>query len=188
MIDCSYCGNPTQNKKFCSRRCSNEFFGKLKVKKNSDSYLRCVSCNKLKAQRFFSYNIRGNVSSGRKTTCKRCGANKRERKRRERNWKCDAQSVMFNNCKQRAKRTGITFSITKEDIVIPDLCPVFGIELKRCKKDNWNNSPSLDRIDNSKGYIKGNIVVVSRRANILKKDATIEELELLAKFYKRYKK
>ena len=75
-------------------------------------------------------------------------------------------------------------AITLEDIIIPDKCPVFGIELFREDRDTWANAPSLDRIDNSKGYTRDNIVVVSRRANILKKDASIQELIKLANFYK----
>lgn len=34
-------------------------------------------------------------------------------------------------------------------------------------------------IDSSKGYIKGNVWVVSKRANTIKNNATLEELELL---------
>ena len=41
--------------------------------------------------------------------------------------------------------------------------------------------PSLDRIDGAKGYVKGNVRVISHRANMLKNDATIEELELVLK-------
>ena len=50
-----------------------------------------------------------------------------------------------------------------------------------------NNAPSIDRIDNEKGYIKENIVIVSNRANLLKKDATTEELVMLANFYSNLK-
>jgi hypothetical protein len=41
-------------------------------------------------------------------------------------------------------------------------------------------SPTLDRIDNSKGYIVGNVWVISMRANRLKSDATVDELMMLA--------
>ena len=72
------------------------------------------------------------------------------------------------------------------DIHIPDTCPVLGIPLFREGKDTWMNAPSLDRIDNEKGYTKENVIVVSRRANILKKDAKINELVLMANFYSQY--
>ena len=74
-------------------------------------------------------------------------------------------------------------TLTYEDIVIPDTCPALGIPLHREDRDTWMNAPSLDRIDNAIGYVPGNVVVVSRRANLLKKDATLEELQAIAKFY-----
>jgi len=67
---------------------------------------------------------------------------------------------------------------------IPDSCPVFGFPLKRENRETWMCAPSIDRINNSIGYVKENIIIVSRRANILKKDATIDELEQLFNYYK----
>lgn len=56
------------------------------------------------------------------------------------------------------------------DIQIPELCPVFKTPMV---------SPSLDRIDSSKGYVKGNVRVISKRANQLKSNATVEEMEMV---------
>ena len=94
---------------------------------------------------------------------------------------------MWWRAKKRAEKSGIEFNILKEDIVIPNVCPVLNIPLFYTKTGGLpsNNSPSLDRIDNSKGYTKDNIIVVSRRANVLKNDATIEELEKIVNFYKQ---
>ena len=85
--------------------------------------------------------------------------------------------VMWNAAKARAKRKGIPFDISWEEIVIPDVCPVLGIPLSQGSHTHRNFSPSLDRIDLSRGYVTGNIAVISSRANRIKSDATLEELQ-----------
>jgi hypothetical protein len=83
----------------------------------------------------------------------------------------------------RAKQKGWEFSITEEDICIPECCPVFGMPLKLFGR-GWrsDNSPSLDRIDNSKGYVPGNVVVISYRANMIKSIGTADEHEAVAQW------
>lgn len=90
---------------------------------------------------------------------------------------------LWRTAKARAKKYGLDFSISTSDVVIPTQCPVLGIPLIPLSGKFAHNSPSIDRIDNKKGYVKGNIIVVSFRANSLKKDATIEELSKVAEFY-----
>ncbi len=85
----------------------------------------------------------------------------------------------------RAKKLGFEFNIELQDIVIPEFCPILGVRLKLgvepgAPKEDWYARPSLDRIDNRKGYVKGNVWVVSWRANCLKRNATVEELQRLA--------
>jgi hypothetical protein len=65
--------------------------------------------------------------------------------------------------------------------VVPDKCPILGIELFISEKGvgRTDNSPSLDRIIPSLGYVKGNIAVISQRANRIKNDATLEEITKL---------
>lgn len=89
---------------------------------------------------------------------------------------------LFSQCKHRAKQAGLEFSIEVSDIVIPDVCPVLGFELSRSNQRNLPNSPSVDRFDNSKGYTKDNIRIISWRANKLKCDATPSEMAALAKY------
>lgn len=76
---------------------------------------------------------------------------------------------------------GIEFNITAEDVPdFPSHCPVLGIPLLFIQRDKggwYDDNPSIDRIDPTKGYIKGNIRVISNRANRLKCNATLEELE-----------
>ena len=88
-----------------------------------------------------------------------------------------------------AKQRGLEFDITEEDISpLPEFCPVFKIKLDYSKgavfgRNTRLNVASIDRIDNARGYVKGNVVVVSLRANYLKKDAASAELRALANFY-----
>lgn len=94
----------------------------------------------------------------------------------------------FYSCKNRAKRTNIEFNITIEDIVIPEMCPILEIPFIKGTKNNYKYTYSLDRIDNSKGYIKGNIQVISMMANIMKNSATVEELEKFCENIPKYLK
>lgn len=84
--------------------------------------------------------------------------------------------------KRRAKRKGLEFDLVPEDIIIPEYCPILGIPLQRGVRTRCADSPSLDRIDNAKGYVRGNIAVISARANTIKNDATIDELKMVVKY------
>lgn len=86
---------------------------------------------------------------------------------------------MVSTAKIRAAARGLEFNITKDDLALPTHCPILGIELS-FEGPSKENSPSLDRIDNSRGYVVGNVQVISWRANRLKSDATKEELLAIA--------
>lgn len=91
---------------------------------------------------------------------------------------------MFSIVRDRAKRGGLEFTITRDDIIIPSTCPMLGIPLFNTPGRKTDNTPSLDRIDNTQGYIPGNIQVISERANRIKNNATIEELEKIVNYLK----
>lgn len=91
--------------------------------------------------------------------------------------------TLLRNSRYRSKRDGIRHTITLADVVVPTHCPVLGVRLKTSSGRASPNSPSLDRIDSSRGYEPGNVVVVSWRANEVKKDASLEELERICSFY-----
>lgn len=92
--------------------------------------------------------------------------------------------------KHHAKKKGLDFTISYDYAVslITDKCPILGIELSWCKQSKvvTENSPSLDRITPSLGYVEGNVVWISNRANRIKNDGTQEEHEKIAKFMERY--
>lgn len=94
------------------------------------------------------------------------------------------KGYIIRNSKFTAKRRGIPFDLTYNDIEIPTHCPILGLKLRYLGEDSNGNAPehaTLDRIDNNKGYIKGNIIVMSRLANCMKNQATFEQLELFSK-------
>ena len=177
-----------RQKKFCSCKCMNVYnareFGMKHREENPNRYKVCKECNQSLNLNKFSLVEKWNVNSGTKDICKKCCTKIRQTEKLNRDWKIDAAKLLYKNIKSRCKRIGREFSIELEDIIIPEKCPVFGFELKREDKQTWMSAPSVDRIDSSKGYIKGNITVVSRRANILKRDAIVEELEQLLNYYK----
>jgi hypothetical protein len=96
-------------------------------------------------------------------------------------------ALMVRAKRRRAKQDGIEFSITAKDISVPKYCPVLGLELRMNIGGTGpaDNSPSIDRKDPTRGYVPGNVQVISFRANTLKNNATIEELEKLVAFLKR---
>lgn len=94
---------------------------------------------------------------------------------------------MLVRARARAKEKGVEFRITADDFEIPKRCPVFGMPL--CVADGTPDecSPELDRIDVRKGYVPGNVMVISSKANRMKRDATLADLRRFARFYLAFK-
>ena len=96
------------------------------------------------------------------------------------------QNTLLRSIRNRAKQDNMDFNLEKHDIKLLKQCPILGIDIIICDSMK-EQSISVDRIDNNKGYIKDNIVCISNRANKLKKDATLEELWLVYNKYKKLK-
>ena len=103
-------------------------------------------------------------------------------------------NTLVSGARHRAKDKNIPFdidldyvrSMVGENAELASHCPVFGIPLNwSCLRGNGNgplpNSPSLDRIDPERGYVKNNVWIISFRANTIKNNATHEELKLVTK-------
>ena len=86
------------------------------------------------------------------------------------------ERLILRAAKARAKRFNLEFNLVVGDIIIPTECPILKIPLVRHRGIRGNDSPSLDRLDNSKGYIKGNVWIISNLANSMKTDASLDQL------------
>lgn len=91
----------------------------------------------------------------------------------------------LRTAKVRAESYGVPFDITLEDLKYEDYCPVFGTKFEWGSQIT-NQTPSLDRVIPEKGYVKGNVRVISMRANRLKNNATVEELEKVVEYMKNH--
>jgi hypothetical protein len=93
---------------------------------------------------------------------------------------------MVRAAKARAAVAGVPFGLTPDDITIPQVCPVLGLPLLVGQSAATDNSPSLDRVMPPLGYVPGNVLVISNRANRIKNNATIPELRAIADFFEAY--
>jgi hypothetical protein len=80
---------------------------------------------------------------------------------------------LLQSARQRAALRNVSFDLKEEDISIPIECPVLKVPFKYGTK----YAASLDRINPDLGYVKGNVQVISRKANLMKQDASKEELK-----------
>ncbi|HXB28087.1 MAG TPA: hypothetical protein VNV25_25380 [Gemmatimonadaceae bacterium] len=163
---------------------------------------KCVPCNRERGRKYYAANpARGkaNAKNYREANKEKIREQKRldvDRRRawqkawrernaervrcKEREWcAANVERGMFRRAKERAKKLGLDFNLDVSDIVIPKICPLLGIVLERKPGVQADSTPSLDRIDSSLGYVKGNVWVISWRANNIKSDASLEELEML---------
>ena len=106
--------------------------------------------------------------------------------------------MMYKGIKYRAKQKSLDFDLTPEYIksIWTDTCPILGIPLypavfesggtrHTCKAKPQTNSPTMDRIDSDKGYIKGNVCIMSYRANMIKNCGTLDEHRKIVSFLER---
>jgi hypothetical protein len=96
------------------------------------------------------------------------------------------QARLFSYKKRNAQAAGKKWGLLPGDIVWPKRCPLLGVKIDYFSPKQSDRSPSFDQIRPGKGYIKGNVQIVSLRANRIKSDATPEELQKIAKYMAKF--
>lgn len=164
---------------------SGKVFGELLVlskdveltKKNKRAHYlcRCLRCGNEKVMS--GDNVR------RQKTCG-CGQG---------NERISLESYLINCARGRAKQRNIEFTITEKDVEWNTYCPLLGMKLYY--RDRFNpkregsyreNSASLDRIDSSKGYIPGNVWVISTKANRIKNNSTFDDMKTIVENWQKF--
>lgn len=154
-------------------------------------YKECNVCNTTQQSKSFRIRTDGNYPK-RRPFCLNCESDKRSnvyvankvvtrenaRKRKE----LKPVEKILIQAKGTARKKNLEFNIGVEDIVLPKFCKYLGIKLTNLQGQGvvWSNY-SIDRIDPAKGYIKGNVEIISRKANSMKNMATEQELIVFAK-------
>lgn len=128
---------------------------------------RCLKCRRLKALN--NFHKHDGCKHGRNSICKTC----RKPVCKQQYRRTRIAYRLFYAAKYRAQRLGIPFHIQLKDVVVPVTCPVLGVPLHYKTK----YSPSIDRINPKKGYVRGNVRVISKRANTLKNNGTLWEFQ-----------
>ena len=108
----------------------------------------------------------------------------RAAKERLSNWS-DYIAARLTSLEIRAKKKKLSFNLDVEYLMkiypADGLCPVLGFPMDHMDMQR-GNSPSVDRVDNTLGYIKGNVAWMSMRANTIKSDSSLSELQSLVNF------
>lgn len=166
----------------------------------------CTGCNS-----YFpleEFHVQKSHSTGRKAKCKKCGCKQslqyyfrhpeknvesQRRYRARHREKVNARVLqkrhqnpdraIFYFAKMRARKSGLPFNIDLGDVVVPERCPILGVPLVvGGNRRQHDYSPTIDRIIPALGYTKGNVRVISWRANRIKSDATVEELRAIVRY------
>jgi hypothetical protein len=169
----------------------------------------CITCKEKKPEKAF--RIGGTSFKGkvwRNKTCQQC--KQKARKEKKKNWSEDQLKAykaqrkasrrnnklninperwIWQSAKRRSTKKGLEFNLDVSDIIIPETCPIYDIKLEFSITGNTkHNSPSIDRVDNNKGYIKGNVRIISYIANSRKGNITLEQAKNLYLYMKKHLK
>ena len=133
----------------------------------------CAKCFTRKL--IYEFHKHPKSKHGRHKHCKICAA-KYQKDRLN-----DPRKRMQLSSMSNSRVRGTEHTIKWTDIPLPKFCKYLGIRLDYRRAGERGSlrsqdAPSIDRIDPSRGYVPGNVQVISDLANRMKQDATIKQL------------
>lgn len=158
---------------------SYKWFTEEEIASWPEGHKMCRECQEVLP--FDKFHKNKHTLFGYNTVCKDC----RKPVSREKYSQESIEYRLWYRAKRRAKKAGCWFDITPSDIIVPDRCPMLDIPLEPGDGMHTSNSPSLDKIQPVLGYTKGNIQVISYRANMIKNNASARELRMIADYLDR---
>ncbi len=158
----------------------------FKHKRNKGNmYSFCIDCVKIKRKEYYDKNRKKLLKKQRSKRTTREYKDKVNIKMKEYR-KNNPLKMLVRWARGKCKKYGLPFNLKETDLEYTGKCLVFGTELK-VGDENLDNSPTLDRIIPELGYIKGNVQIISHLANRIKNNSTIEQLEQVVSYVKKYK-
>lgn len=140
----------------------------------------CIRCKESKLWNFDFQNCRKN-EDGFDKVCRECRSIEKETQHKK-SWFKNTSRLKKNE----SKKKGIPFDLDGKylESIYTGKCSVFKVDLIKHEKGH-DNCPALDRKIPEKGYVKGNVEYISARANRIKYNATVEELEKVLEYTKK---
>lgn len=135
----------------------------------------CTKCKRIKPASDFYKEKR--YTTGLTSQCKKCIYDG-QLNYRDKNYFMTTHHNKSSEC----RRKSLPYDLDPEylESIWPTYCPVFGIELTPRKDRHVDSTPHLDRLDPEKGYVKGNVRFISRKANLIKSNATWKDIARVA--------
>ena len=156
---------------------------RCKVDKALNETGRCQGCDDY-IRDYYQKNRNREIARAQKSLKKK--SRKEQNKYKKKLNRQNPLSVILQHAKQRAKLKNVPFDITADDIEVPEFCPILGLQLVVNEGHAKDNSMTIDRIVPELGYVKGNVAIISFKANTIKNNASIEDLEKVLLWLKRW--
>lgn len=154
----------------------------LKAASEFRAYNVCKVCASVRQKRYYQANPQKYIEQVKAYRVR----NPEKRSPRDKAWRiAHPEQTLLQGARYRSQIKGLPFNLELSDIVIPEVCPALGIVLDRSREDRStrpDNLPSIDRLIPALGYVKGNVFIISHRANRLKQNATSAELLRIADY------